>query len=163
MEDEFRVTCVCPEYRKERSAFLTDRAPVELNSLHDVKQIMSGSDPGTIAASSEFLGRSRQTRRHPKLRFERLSKLAETSGFAAMRVAWRMRLRNYCRHGVLFLSSSSGGCKCMAPHTDISDWDLARFMPCLSHDLEMIVETAFDRATLERLAVLQCWSRQLGW
>ena len=124
---------------------------------------MSGSDPGTIEAFSKFLGRARQTRRHLKLRFERLSKLAEISSFAAKRVAWRMRRRYACRHGVLFLSSPPGGCKYMAPHSDTSDWDLARFMPRLSHDLKMIVATAFDRATFERLAVLQGRSRQLGW
>ena len=134
-----------------------------MNSLHDVKQIMSGSDLGTIEAFSKFLRRSLQTRRLLKVKFERLGKLAETSSFAAKRVAWRMRRRYACRHGVLFLSSPPGGCKCMAPHSDSPDWDLARFMPCLSHDLKMIVATPFDRATFERLAVLQGRSRQLGW
>ena len=131
--------------------------------LHDVKQIVSGSDLGTIAAFSKILARSRQTRGHLKSRFVRLSKLAETSSFAAKRVAWKMRRRHACRHGVLFLSTPPGGCKCMALHSDTSDWGLARFMPCLSHDLKMIVATPFDIATFERLAVLQGRSRQLGW
>jgi len=164
IEDEFHVTCVCPEYRRERSAFLLGATlTVALNTLNDMMAIMFGSDLGTSMAFSSFLGRARQTRRHLKLRFERLSKLAETRSFATKRAAWRMKGRPSCRHSVLFLSSPPGGCKCMALHSDTSDWDLARFMPCLSHDLKMVVATAFDRDTFERLALLQSRSGQIGW
>ena len=63
-----------------------------------------------------------------------------------------------------FAISVVSGCKCMTSESVQGDWDCARFMPSLNHELmKAIVAVRFDRESFERLVVLRARARLLGW
>ena len=164
LEDEFHVLCVCPEYAKGRQAFLNTVGPdFGLNALHDILRILSGAEPSVVLAFGVFLSRTRQLRRQLKVKLEGFCKTLEISSFAARRAAWRMRRKPACRHGVLFAELPLNGCRCMAPTSEPSDWQHARFMPVLCHTLKAIIAKPFDLEDFEHLSALQSRARTLGW
>ena len=164
LEDEYHVACVCPAYSGARADLLLQLGPTSpLNTGHQLLHTLSGNDPLTFQAVGRFLVRARQVRMRLKLTFERLNHKLETRSFAAKRIAWRFRRKHACRHGVLFTNMPPGGCKCMSVDTSDQDWDQARFMPALDHELKSIIAVPFDLSTYERLGSLQSQARRLGW
>ncbi len=164
LEDEFHVICACPEYRKARSTFLQQVSPTfALDSSQDLLNVLSCSNPLVLNALGSFLARVRQNRRQLKLKLERYSNAVLTSSFAVKRAAWRFKGRPSCRHGVLFGTLPPDGCRCMATHSEDSDWQAARYMPALDHELKIIVAKPFLREQFVRLVTLQHRARTLGW
>ena len=164
MEDEFHVLCVCPEYAKPRADLLDQLAEqFTLNSTNDLLQLISTCDAVTMRAVGSFLVRVRQTRRRLKNSFEQLNEKFNVHSFASKRVAWRLRGKASCRHGVLFAQLPASGCKCMNTDSTDMDWIHAKHMPALSASLKCIVAVRFDRHTFKRLAVLQAEARAMQW
>ena len=99
-----------------------------------------------------------------KIIFERLNDQVASKGFAVRRAAWKLKKRPCCRHGVLFSSLPEDGCKCMpTPSSLEADWEHAKFMPALDHDLKIIVAVPFQLDKYIKLATLQHTARNLGW
>ena len=123
LEDEFHMACVCPAYSTARTDFLRQLGPsYSLESLLQLLHVMSGCSSAVSQAAGCFLVRIRQIRRRRKLEFERLHRKTEVQCFSAKRIAWRMRRKQACRHGVLFTVAPLGGCKCMTPSAPELDW-----------------------------------------
>ena len=164
LEDEFHMICSCPEYDKPRLALKASLPPSgTLNSQADVLDLLSGSSEVALASFGRFCARARQIRRSLKLVLEQDSSNVERKAFSCKRVAWKLRRRPACRHGVLFTRLPAGGCKCMAPHSSEADWTDAKFMPALDAKLRIITAVPFDRSTFVRLNILQAEARRRGW
>ena len=164
VEDEFHVTCVCSSYVRARSAFLR-KAPTgtALNTHSDLNDVLSLGDSSCLDLLGSFLLSVRQTRRKLKVDFERLNDRMCTRSFAAKRIAWRLKGRHCCRHGVLFTRPPAEGCKCLSANVLIEDWSRAAFMPALDADTKCIVAARFDKYPFVRLGTLQAEARRLGW
>ena len=127
-------------------------------------KILSSQDMQLTRKVGEFMVRVRQKRRHMKLKFEALNTAVLTRGFACRRAAWRFKKRFACRHGVLFIHAPTHGCKCMSiDESSDADWESARFMPALDHDLKSIVAVPFQLESYRKLNELQHLSRTYGW
>jgi len=164
LEDEFHCVCVCPEHNSSRQTLLASLPPgATITSTLDVLRLLASSDAVTVASFGQFLTNVRQSRRRLKLRMERMNELLCTKSFASKRVAWRLRGRYCCRHGVLFTVPPVNGCRCMSQSSSAIDWAQACFMPALSQELKCIIAVPFDRQSYTRLATLQAQARHLGW
>ena len=164
MEDEFHITCVCPQYDNARQDLLREApGPHALATHQDIMQLLSGTNKLAFQASAKFYTRALQIRRRLKCQFEVFSDRLERKSFAGKRTAWRMRRKYSCRHGVLFSQAPPNGCKCMSLQSGEEDWHDARYMPALDHDLKAIVAVKFDKPSFKRLAILQADMRRLGW
>jgi hypothetical protein len=153
---------VCPEYDAARQEFIAESRT--LTTIADMMAALSCKTKADAEKLGKFLTRMRQKRQKLKVAFERHSDQVTSKGFAVKRAAWRLRSRPFCRHGVLFTSLPEGGCKCMPrPSTNEADWQHARFMPALDHDLKIIVAVPFHRDTYIKLNTLQRTARNLGW
>ena len=158
------MICECPEYRQARADFLEVASPMHtLNTLSDILSVLSSSNHAVVQALGSFLARTRQARRRLKLQLEKHDKDFTVSCFSARRAAWRLRGKPSCRHGVLFSLLPVGGCRCMTPTAADTDWQGARFMPALNHDLKTIVAKKFRLDQFVRLSILQNQARALGW
>ena len=164
LEDEFHVTCVCPEYTKARSD-LTDHLQLgrPLTTFAGFCKLLAIDDTARLSAVCSFLARVRQTRRRLKIMFEQLDEKFITQKFAAKRIAWRLKGKPTCRHGVLFTHLPSTGCKCMAPNSDDSDWQHAKYMPALNASLKCVVAVRFQRQAYKRLGIVQAEARAMRW
>ena len=125
--------------------------------------LLSDSSTEVVKAVGTFLVRARQKRRALKARFERYHDKIAAKNFAAKKAAWRLRGKYSCRHGVLFATAPPEGCKCMADSTIEADWEAARYMPALCHELRVIIAVPFNFQTRQRLGMLQAQERHLGW
>ena len=153
------MVCVCPEYRRARQELLSSLPPTHgLDTYQALVQLFSGSPQSSLPACGKFLARTRQARRRLKLQFESLSRQMESRSFACKRIAWRIKRKYCCRHGVLFEHMPDGGCKCMIGSDVSEDWVLARFMPALDENLKTIVAVPFERQSFVRLGL--CKGRQ---
>ena len=162
LEDEFHVLCVCPEYAAARQDLVA--SGVALNHHRDMLKSLECSSKAEAEQLAKFMVRTRQIRRKLKVAFESLSEAALMKSFPAKRAAWRFRRRACCRHGVLFDKLPDEGCKCMKLSSSVdADWELARFMPALSHSLKIIVAVPFQKDSFVSLGRLQHQARQLGW
>jgi hypothetical protein len=164
LEDEFHVICVCPSYHRARQAFL-NRVPngSALNTQSDLSGLLSQGDPACLNALGQFLLSVRQTRRKLKVDLERFNDRVCTRSFSCKRVAWRLKGKHCCRHGVLFRHPPVDGCKCLSQNSLDDDWSHAVFMPALDHDIKCIVAVPFNRVIFKRLGVLQAEARHLQW
>ena len=164
LEDEFHCVSVCPEYSSSRQRLLCQLpAGTAINSYADLLQLMSSTDIAVTNAFALFLASVRQTRRKLKADLERINEQVCTKSFASKRVAWRLRGKPTCRHGVLFSALPPNGCKCLMSVTSPADWSQARFMPALNHELKCVVAVPFDLPSFSRLALVQAEMRRLGW
>ena len=164
LEDEFHVACVCPSYQRARQAFLNKTPPdVALNRQLDLCRLLSLGDTVYSEALGQFLLSVRQTRRKLKVDFERFNDRVCTRSFSCKRVAWRLRGKYCCRHGVLFRHPPTHGCKCMSPSLLDEDWSHAASMPALDHEIKCIVASPFDKQLSKRLGALQAEARLLQW
>jgi hypothetical protein len=164
LENEFHVTCVCPEYAQARSD-LTDRLQLgrSLSTFAGFCKLLATDDTHKLSVVCSFLIRARQTRRRLKTTFEQLNEKFIIQNFAAKRTAWRLKGKPTCRHGVLFTHLPPTGCKCMKTDSDDSDWQYAKYMPALNTTLKCIVAVRFERQAYKRLGIVQAEARTLRW
>ena len=162
LENEFHVICACPEYTAARQEYIASGA--RLNQNADVIAALSCNSKSGAELIGKLCIRIRQKRRRLKLLLEHLSEAVANKSFACRRAAWRLRELPACRHGILFARMPAQGCNCMRiESSSADDWEGARFMPSLSHDLKVIVAVPFEKSSFVRLACLQAKARQLGW
>ena len=162
VENEYHILCVCPEYEAARQDFVTESGA--LNTLPEMFTALSCKTTADAESLGKLLARMRQRRRRLKITLERHNDQVASKGFAVKRAAWKLKRRPSCRHGVLFSSLPDGGCKCMpTPSTLPADWQQAKFMPALDHDLKIIVAVPFQRDSYIKLNTLQHTARSLGW
>ena len=156
------MLCVCPEYSAARQDFLAERST--LNTYADMMAALSCNYTADAERLGALLIRMRQERRKLKSVLERLNEQIVTRAFAARRAAWKLRKKPSCRHGVLFTSLPTNGCKCMSlSSSSAADWEHEQFMPALDHELKAIVAVPFQQHSFVKLGTLQRTARGLGW
>ena len=163
-ETEYHVLCVCPEYSHARQQFLHSLGPnASLDTHSQMIQMLSSHSSDTLQQVGRYCVRVRQKRRKLKLMLESYSNEFEARSYSCKRVAWKIKRRPSCRHGVLFSHLPVGGCSCMSESYLEADWTHAKFMPALHHRLKTIVAVPFHLPSFSRLAILQAEARRHGW
>ena len=162
LENEQHILATCPEYMRARQQ-LAAALNREVATHQDALEILVDSDKEHFQATARYLAQARQIRRRNKAIFESYQQQLTSKSFAAKRIAWRLKGKHACRHGVLFTRAPPSGCKCMATSSEAADWELACYMPALDHRLKCLVAVPFNLPTFARLGTLQSKCRQLGW
>ena len=130
----------------------------------DMMRILSYTpDSEKMQYVAEFLVRIRQSRRRLKVYFERQNETFLRKSYIHKKAAWKSTTGPVCRHGVFFTELPAEGCKCMSSLSTPADWQTARFMPALHHELKTIVAVPFQVESFQRIGLLQSRARQLGW
>ena len=171
LEDEGHVLFDCPENAAARAAMLLALQQPTCQAVHTAMDnerklmcIMSSQSHADWKALAQMAGRVRQRRRQRRRHFEQLNADMLRSSFPLRRDAWRADGRFACRHGVLFARRQRVQCACMMRNSaSPQQWQHARWMPGLDHNLRAIVVKPFLLAEFRRIGELTAETRRLGW
>ena len=170
VEDEVHVLFECPAQSSARTRFFQD---VSAKTRDDIQAAGSGRGktlaalastvPSDWEAFGAFAGRSRQRIRLKRRHFEHMQSKIDKIGFTIRKEAWKKRGNFPCRHGVLFARPQLRNCPCMSRNFNAENWENARMMVAIDHDLKELVVVPFDRADFQRLGILQGETRRLNY
>ena len=172
LEDVSHTFWDCPRYWREREDFILELPP-RLGELlaacpagkDRLLAVMESLDPPVWEALGKYAARIRQSRRKMRTEYEHKSAQVAKKSFDYKRTEWRRFGRKVCRHGVFFMQRPSRACPCLDHDSNLreDEWRLARMMPMIDVDLQIIVAAPFDLKSFQRLGILQAELRQKGW